>query len=110
MRMRSAFAELSRERLTWIDGAEGVVIAVCSARQGERARDEQRHRGAEPDHSQPRYRVEAEATLRERSDLRSAASSAPSRRLRKRSPEWESGVAGLGAPILCLCTTLDRTA
>jgi len=33
---------------------------------------------------------------------------APGRRLRKRRPEWECGAAGVGAPTLCLCTTLAR--
>jgi hypothetical protein len=42
---------------------------------------------------------------------RSASASwvaAPSRRLRKRRPEWECGAAGVGAPMLCLCTTLGQ--
>ena len=30
------------------------------------------------------------------------------RRLRKRRPEWEYGAAGVGAPMLCLCTTLGQ--
>jgi hypothetical protein len=30
------------------------------------------------------------------------------RRLRKRRPEWEGGAAGVGAPMLCLCTTLGQ--
>ena len=29
-------------------------------------------------------------------------------RLRKRRPEWECGAAGVGAPMLCLCTTLGQ--
>ena len=37
-----------------------------------------------------------------------AGASAPSRRLRKRRPEWECGAAGVGAPMLCLCTTLGQ--
>ena len=38
----------------------------------------------------------------------SRARSAPVRRLRKRRPEWECGAAGVGAPMLCLCTTLGQ--
>src|SRR5512133_3231755 len=38
----------------------------------------------------------------------SPAEAAPTRRLRKRRPEWECGAAGVGAPMLCLCTTLGQ--
>src|SRR4051794_15148572 len=39
---------------------------------------------------------------------RDAHGAAPFRRLRKRRPEWECGAAGVGAPMLCLCTTLGQ--
>ena len=39
--------------------------------------------------------------LRSDPDLRSQA-------IAKRRPEWECGAAGVGAPMLCLCTTLGQ--
>jgi hypothetical protein len=39
---------------------------------------------------------------------RKALESVASRRLRKRRPEWECGAVGVGAPMLCLCTTLGQ--
>ena len=43
---------------------------------------------------------------RRRAHGAATSQAAPSRRLRKRRPEWEFGAAGVDAPMLCLCTTL----